>query len=81
MSSCSYAVPLAHALISWCTFVPPLTYQLCWWLELHLALLLASRGQHRKKYIFLGAGLSPHEVRNDYEVTQSEKYGFMGWAC
>ena len=33
---------LSHAPISWCTCVPPLTYQWCWWLELHVAPLLAS---------------------------------------
>ena len=44
MASCLYVLPLGHAPISWCTYVSPLTYQLCWWLKLHVALLLASEG-------------------------------------
>ena len=28
--------------VLWCTFLPPLSYQLCCWLELHVAPLLAN---------------------------------------
>jgi len=56
--------------LSRCTFLPPLTYQWCWWLELHVAPLLASWGVAPKTYSFVGAGLSPHEVRTGYEGTQ-----------
>ncbi len=60
------------------TYVPPLTYQVWYWLELLWPCSARVVEPTPKTCSFQGAGLSPQKVRTWYEDTQPEKCGFLG---
>jgi hypothetical protein len=67
--------------VSWCTFVPSLTYQVCWWLDLHVALLVAKWGSSTEKMKFSGCGIeSPKCTLSGYEG-KSQKAAVWGVGC